>query len=375
MFHIDIQTVFLGYIIINIIVAFLIGSLYLQIRKRYPKSFLILLSFIMSASGNLILFFRNSLHEWIVILVGNTLVVSSTVILLIGFEQFANKRGVQIQNYLLIILFLLTQSYFTFFEPDMNIRSLIISISYLFLSSQIAWLMLIRTPLKMRKITRATGLVFCALFLISIAHIIFIIFKQEQAANYFSLGNSEAFFLFFYQIFLIVLAYSISLMYNRKLIVEVKEREMENLKISTEKFQLELDLKNKELTQGELKIASLNEVNKSIIGELKTNLDNLSGEKSPGIHNFSYKSKIWERFDARFRESNSYFYITLITNYPNLSANEIRVAFLVSQNYTTKEIAEILHRSAKTIENIRGLIRKKMNLPKCENLISFLRSI
>lgn len=87
------------------------------------------------------------------------------------------------------------------------------------------------------------------------------------------------------------------------------------------------------------------------------------------------EAKIWEEFDERFKEANSKFYIKLTTEYSSFSANEIRVTCLLYQNYTTKEIAEILHRSEKTIRNIRGLIRKKMNLPKGENLTSFLRSI
>ncbi|WP_408671186.1 helix-turn-helix transcriptional regulator [Lutibacter sp.] len=234
----------------------------------------------------------------------------------------------------------------------------------------------------MRKITEGVGFVFCILFIIQVGRIILINFLQQKNLNYFNLGNSEALFLFSYQIILIMLAYSISLMYTKRLIRDVVGQEKEILRLSAEKIQLELNLKNKELTQKELNIASLREVNKNIIFELKNNLDNLSEEKNSDIHNFirslnnfSHKSKIWEEFDIRFKEANTYFYTKLIIDYPNLSANEIRVACLVYQNYTTKEIAEILHRSYKTIENVRGLIRKKMNLQKDVNLSSFLVSI
>ena len=105
MFQIDIKTVFLTYIIINIINVILICALYLQVRKKYPRTLTILLSFVMSATGNVFLLFRDVLIEWIPILIGNTLVISSTVVLLIGFEQLTNKKGTQIQNYLLIFIF------------------------------------------------------------------------------------------------------------------------------------------------------------------------------------------------------------------------------------------------------------------------------
>jgi DNA-binding CsgD family transcriptional regulator len=382
MFHIDIRTAFLGYIIINIVSAVMIGSLYLQINKKFPKSFLIFLSFIMSALGNLLLFFRNIFVDWISIIVGNSIVISSTVVLFIGLEQFVNKKGVQIQNYFLIIVFVLVHSYFTFIKPDINIRNLDISIIYVLLSAQIAWLMLIRAPLKTQKITRGIGYVFCIIFIIQIIRIITITFSTQQIFTYYNLDNSEAFFLFSYQIIFIILAYSISLMYNKSLILDVAEQEKEILNLAKEKLQLELEIKKKEVTQKELKIASMKEVNRNIIDGVKSNLVNLSVKGNSNIndliktlHNSTNKTKIWNEFDNRFKEANSDFYLKLTTDYPTLSTNEIRVACLVSQNYKTKEIAEILQRSAKTVENIRGLIRKKLNLQMDENLTSFLISI
>jgi hypothetical protein len=114
----------------------------------------------MSATGNVLLLFRDVLIEWIPILIGNTLVLSSTVVLLIGFEQFTNKKGTQVQNYLLIFIFFLVHSYFTFIKPDLSIRNLDISIFYLLISAQIGWLMLVRVPKKNREITRGVGIVF-----------------------------------------------------------------------------------------------------------------------------------------------------------------------------------------------------------------------
>ena len=276
MFHIDIQTIFLGYIIINIVSAFLIGSIYSQVKFRYTESFSILLSFIVSASGNTLLFFQNIFTDWISIVVGNTLVVASTVLLMIGFEQFVNKRGIHVQNYLLVIIFLLVQSYFTFIEPDTTIRRLNISISYVLLSFQIAWLMLVRVPLKMRKLTRSIGLIFCVLFIIHISRIILIIYKQEQIAHYFKLGNSEAFFLSSYGVIFIILTYSISLMYNKSLIIDIIKKEKKISLLSVEKYKNELDYKNKELTMKVLYLSSLKEVNKSILAELKSNRHNLT---------------------------------------------------------------------------------------------------
>ena len=277
MFQIDIKTVFFGYIIINIINAILICALYLQVKKKYPRTLTILLGFVMCAIGNVLLFFRDVLIEWIPILIGNTLVISSTVVLLIGFEQFTNKKGTQIQNYLLIFIFFLVHSYFTFIKPDLGIRNLNISIYYLLISAQIGWLMLVRVPKKTRKITRSVGIVFCLVFVIQSARVFVIIFNEQQINYYFNLDNYEGFFLLSYGSILIVMTYTISLMYNKRLIIDVKKQEKINARLYAEKLQLELDFKNKELSQKELNIASIKESNKNLISEIKDNIDSVPG--------------------------------------------------------------------------------------------------
>ena len=379
MFQIDIKTIFFGYIIINIINAILISALYLQVRKRYPRTLTILLSFVMSALGNVFLLFRDVLIEWIPILIGNTLVISSTVVLLIGFEQFTNKKGTQVQNYLLIFIFFLVHSYFTFIKPDLSIRNLDISIFYLLISAQIGWLMLVRVPKKNREITRGVGIVFCLLFVVQSARLFVIIFHEQQIDSYFNLDNSEGFFLLSYEFILIVMTYTISLMYNKRLIIDVKEQEKINTRLYAENLQLELNLKNKELSQKTLNIASMKEFNKNILSEIK---DDISGIENSNIQktikkltNISQKEKIWQEFDDRFKEANSEFYKKILADYSNLSTNQIRVAYLIRQNHTTKEIAEILQRSPKTIENSRSRLRKEMNLQQEANLAKFLRSI
>lgn len=382
MFQIDIKSIFLSYVIINIISALLAVSLHLQVRKRYPGTLNILLSFIMSASGNVMIFLRDDFREWISILIGNTLVISSTVVIFIGFEQLTNKKGTQIQNYFLIFIFFLVHSYFTFVKPDLRIRNLNLSIYYLLISAQIAWLMLVRVPKEIREITRNIGLVYCFLFVIQSARIFIIIYTQQQSTSYWNLGNYEGLFILLYEFLFIVLTYSISLLYYKKLNIDIKEQEKINARLRTEKLQIKLILKNKELSQKELNIASMKEVNKNILSEIKDDFDSISEIRNFStrkiirrLADISQKAKIWEEFDDRFKEANSKFYKILTSDYSNLSTTEIRVACLLRQKYTTKEIAEILQRSPKTVENIRVLIRKKVNLQKEINLTEFLISI
>ncbi|KAF0138846.1 MAG: LuxR family transcriptional regulator [Stygiobacter sp.] len=56
----------------------------------------------------------------------------------------------------------------------------------------------------------------------------------------------------------------------------------------------------------------------------------------------------------------------------NLSEKEKEILNLISQNKTTKEIAEALFVSYKTIENHRANICKKLNITGCNALLKFI---
>lgn len=225
MFPIDFRTIYFSYVLINIVNLILIGSLYLQIKNRFPGTLLILLSFLMSATGNILIFLRNSIPDWISISVANVLLVSSTVVLLVGFEKFVDKKGIQIQNYILILIFFVAHSYFYFVKPDLNARNLIFSLTYVILSFQIAYLMLKKTPIVMRKITRPVGVLFCVISAFQFVHIFFIWKRVSVHKDYFNSESSEAFYLLTWEIILILLAYTIILMYNKHLILDINSQE------------------------------------------------------------------------------------------------------------------------------------------------------
>lgn len=58
--------------------------------------------------------------------------------------------------------------------------------------------------------------------------------------------------------------------------------------------------------------------------------------------------------------------------YPALKENEFRVLLLIIQNYTSKEMAMLLSCTEKNIEYYRTQIRKRLDIPKNQNILEFI---
>ena len=90
---------------------------------------------------------------------------------------------------------------------------------------------------------------------------------------------------------------------------------------------------------------------------------------------FNKEEEEKQRFRQKFDETHRGFIAQLHRLYPLLSATECRVGALLRSGFNTKEIANLLSTSQRTVETQRLSIRKKMNLGREENLNLILNSI
>lgn len=76
--------------------------------------------------------------------------------------------------------------------------------------------------------------------------------------------------------------------------------------------------------------------------------------------------------DNRISAGNEVFFQRLLKEYPDLSPAELKLCAYLKLNMPTKDIADLLNRSVRTIETTRSNIRKKLNLEGNDNLVSYL---
>jgi DNA-binding CsgD family transcriptional regulator len=83
----------------------------------------------------------------------------------------------------------------------------------------------------------------------------------------------------------------------------------------------------------------------------------------------------WNDFETQFLQVHPKFYQTLNSQYPDLTPGEQKVCVLLNLNLNTKDIADILSKSVKSVEVARSRIRKKLNLERSDNLIKVLQNM
>lgn len=164
--------------------------------------------------------------------------------------------------------------------------------------------------------------------------------------------------------------------------VERMEREREILRLQNEQLRFEVERKHAELTSMALRLVHRNEALERIRDEVtratsdagddsRAILQRLGSEIVRGMRSESD----WSVFEAQFAQQHPRFTATLWERFPDLTAAELKVCSLLKINLSTKEIAQILSVSTRTIEKHRLLIRRRLGLPADVALPSFLASI
>ncbi len=157
--------------------------------------------------------------------------------------------------------------------------------------------------------------------------------------------------------------------------------EKQNLLLENEKLELELDMKKKELTTQVMYLMQKNEFMASILKEiqdLRSSVDQKSLARLQSIvreMKSNIDSKVWDEFELRFQQVHQDFYDKLNELHPDLTPNEVKLCAFLRLNMTTKDISAITYQSAKSIQVARARLRKKLEMERDENLVSYLRQL
>lgn len=80
-------------------------------------------------------------------------------------------------------------------------------------------------------------------------------------------------------------------------------------------------------------------------------------------------------FNEEINQMNTNFYHKLKERFSNLSDNDLKLSSMLKMGLSSKEMATLLSISSSSVDVARSRLRKKMGVPKEENLIEFINSI
>ncbi|MFZ2413834.1 MAG: PAS domain S-box protein [Candidatus Cryosericum sp.] len=239
----DIRTILIGFLANYVICTLVIASLWLQHYRHSPGLGLWTAGFALETLSVLLITLRGFVPDIVSIVVGNGLNVLGAILVFIGLEQYLDRRGPQLQNWVVLAVFAVVQTYFGLLHPTLTVLTINLSVALLFICGQCAWLMLRRTDARIRMATKPAGLVFAAYALVGVIRVPLTLLVPSSG-DFLHSGPAEAIVLLVYQILFIALTFSLLLMLSRRLSIVLeddivrREHLEEELRHSEEKFSL-----------------------------------------------------------------------------------------------------------------------------------------
>ena len=83
----------------------------------------------------------------------------------------------------------------------------------------------------------------------------------------------------------------------------------------------------------------------------------------------------WVNFFSQFSQTQGDFIQTLTVTFPDLSSSQFRVCSYLKAGYNTREIAEEMSLSVRSIESHRYRLRRKLGVGKSENLAMYIHTL
>ncbi|WP_452598055.1 tetratricopeptide repeat protein [Pontimicrobium sp. MEBiC01747] len=170
---------------------------------------------------------------------------------------------------------------------------------------------------------------------------------------------------------ILLLLYSKSKLKASKIATELNDKKNKINKIEIKNLEFEVQLKNKELAD-----LFLHQYEKAqLLTNVIDNIDRSNDELKTNLQEQLNKNEDWTNFKLHFDKVHEGFFKKLNEVAPNLTSKDIRYCAYIRMNLTSKEIAIMLGISHRTVQGIRGRVRKKLNLDSKDDLVLYLMNL
>jgi len=218
MVTIDFQTVFFNYFLTTLICLMVLVFLWWQNRNVFRGINYFLFDYLLLTLGLLLIFFRGSIPDFISIDISNLLSMTGVLLGLVGLEKLLGIRGKHYHNFVLLTCFFCIHTYFTLVKPNLAVRNLNTSITFLIFSLQYVGLIMMRLPRYIRNRSLSIGFIFIGFTIINLIRIADFFIEKHSTNDYFHSGAFQIWVIISYQILFVLFAFSLVLLMNKQLL-------------------------------------------------------------------------------------------------------------------------------------------------------------
>ncbi|WP_320046507.1 diguanylate cyclase [uncultured Ilyobacter sp.] len=239
---ISIKIALISHCISNIIVTLVIFFLWRQNKNRFNGISSWMLSFLLQAIGMPLIFMRGVIPDFLSIVVSNTLIVTGSVILYLGFGDFINEKILKRPYFIAIGVFFISYTYFGIISPNLYMRLMLIYCSVAIINFQCVRILLKNSDPNMGNNYKVTGGI---IFLSGLFYFGSLVdnFYHHYDLDFFSKGLRFVTLIIVSQLIKIIVTFSMMIMVNRRLflILENESVAKENL-VKELEYQARVDI-------------------------------------------------------------------------------------------------------------------------------------
>lgn len=163
---------------------------------------------------------------------------------------------------------------------------------------------------------------------------------------------------------------------TRELALKELEAQKEIVELKNNNLHQDIEARNRELAVSTMNMIKTNNILNDIKSEL-VNIKDVSEMKSVVtlIDKNLSNDEDWKFFEEAFNHADKGFFKKVKELHPELTSNDLRLCVYLRLNLSSKEIAPLLNISPRSVEIKRYRLRKKINLPRENNLNEYFISL
>ncbi len=221
----DVRTLMALNILINVINAATMFSVWIFGRKRYPGILAWFVNMVFQAIGSVLILLRGNIPDFFSIVLANALLLAGGAAIYKGLGQYAGKRVYNYINTAVLVIFMALSTYYTYWSPNLAARLVLISVAGILIHLQVFLLVFFRIDKVLYRESLTVGAIFLLYIAASMVRAVYYCFWPETGPDFFNSGNFNAFSILFYLTINVCLNISLALMVNRRLIREIRIQE------------------------------------------------------------------------------------------------------------------------------------------------------